>query len=61
MATRLASRVTNLAESATWAVAAKAARMRAEGVDGIHFSVGAPDVRTAASGQEAGLDAIHPG
>ena len=61
MATRLASRVTNLAESATLAVAAKAARMRAEGVDVINFSVGEPDFDTPDYVKEAGLEAIRAG
>ena len=58
---KLSQRVTNLAESATLAVSAKAARMRAAGVDVIGFGVGEPDFDTPAPVKQAGIAAIQAG
>jgi len=43
---KLSQRVMKLAESATLAVSAKAARLKAEGVDVIGFGAGEPDFDT---------------
>ncbi len=58
---RLARRVTELAESATLAVTAKAARMKAEGIDVIGFGAGEPDFDTPDHIKQAGIDAIKAG
>ena len=57
----LAQRVMNLAESATLAVSAKAARMKAEGVDVIGFGAGEPDFDTPDHVKRAGIGAIDAG
>ncbi len=58
---KLAQRVVQLAESATLAVSAKAARMKAEGVDVIGFGAGEPDFDTPAHIRQAGIEAIQSG
>jgi len=58
---KLSRRVTELAESATLAVSAKAARMRAEGVDVVSFGAGEPDFDTPAHIRQAAIDALHEG
>ena len=58
---KLARRVTNLAESATLAVAARAARLRAEGVDLIAFGAGEPDFTTPAHIIDAAVSAMRDG
>lgn len=57
----LARRVTSLAESATLAVSARAAKMRAEGVDIIGFGAGEPDFDTPDHIKRAGIAAIEAG
>ncbi len=58
---KLATRVRELAESATLAVSARAARMRAEGIDVIGFGAGEPDFDTPDHIKQAGVDAIKAG
>ncbi len=58
---KLARRVTELAESATLAVTARAARMKADGIDVISFGAGEPDFDTPASIKDAGIGAIQAG
>ena len=56
-----AQRVLNLAESATLAVTAKAASMKAKGVDVIGFGAGEPDFDTPDHIKKAAIDAIRAG
>lgn len=58
---KLAQRVLELKESATLAVAAKAARMKAEGIDVIGFGAGEPDFDTPEHIKQACYDAIRTG
>ncbi len=58
---KLAERVLNLAESATLAVTAKAARMRADGIDVISFGAGEPDFDTPSNIKKAAIAAIEAG
>jgi len=58
---RLSRRVVELVESATLAVSAKAARMKAEGVDVVSFGAGEPDFDTPAHIRQAAIDALHAG
>ncbi len=58
---KLSKRVTALAESATLAVSAKAARLKAEGVDVVSFGAGEPDFDTPAHIRRAGLGALEAG
>ncbi len=58
---KLAERVRNLAESATLAVSAKAARLRAEGIDVIGFGAGEPDFDTPTHIKKAALAAMNAG
>ena len=58
---KLAERVRNLAESATLAVTAKAARMRADGIDVISFGAGEPDFDTPSNIKKAAIAAIEAG
>lgn len=53
---KLSPRVTELAESATLAVSAKAARMKDEGIDVIGFGAGEPDFSTPEHIKRAGSD-----
>ncbi len=57
----LSQRVMALAESATLAVSAKAARLRAEGVDVIGFGAGEPDFDTPNHVKQAAYKAIEAG
>lgn len=58
---KLSNRITELAESATLAVSAKAARMKAGGVDVVSFGAGEPDFDTPANIKQAGIAAINAG
>lgn len=58
---RLARRVTELAESATLAVSAKAAQLRADGHDVIGFGAGEPDFETPAPIRDAVIKALGDG
>lgn len=58
---RLSRRVTELVESATLAVSAKAARMKAEGVDVVSFGAGEPDFDTPAHIRQAAIEALNAG
>ena len=58
---KFSRRVTELAESATLAVSAKAARMKAKGIDVVSFGAGEPDFTTPQHIQQAGVDAITGG
>ncbi len=58
---KLSERVRNLAESATLAVTARAARMRADGIDVISFSAGEPDFDTPAHIKRAAIVALEAG
>lgn len=58
---KLAQRLTELAESATLALTAKAAALRADGVDVISFAAGEPDFDTPAPIRKAACDAIETG
>jgi len=50
-----------LVESATLAVSAKAARMKAEGVDVVSFGAGEPDFDTPAHIRQAAIEALNTG
>lgn len=58
---KLARRVIDMAESATLAVSAKAARMKAEGLDVISFGAGEPDFDTPMHIKQAAIDALNTG
>ena len=58
---KLSRRVTELVESATLAVSAKAARMKAEGVDVVSFGAGEPDFDTPAHIRQAAVAALDAG
>lgn len=58
---KLARRVTELAESATLAVSAKAARMKADGIDVVSFGAGEPDFDTPDHIKRAAAEAIRAG
>ncbi len=58
---KLSDRVTQLAESATLAVATQAAKLRKQGVDVIGFGAGEPDFDTPAYIKEAAAKAIADG
>ncbi|MFQ5494463.1 MAG: pyridoxal phosphate-dependent aminotransferase [Phycisphaerae bacterium] len=58
---KLARRVTELAESATLAVTARAARMKADGIDVLSFAAGEPDFDTPEPIKSAGIAAIESG
>ena len=58
---KLARRVVELAESPTLAVSAKAARMKAEGLDVISLGAGEPDFATPPHIAQAGIAAILAG
>lgn len=57
--TRLSNRVTNMATSATLAMAAKARELRAEGKDIIGLSLGEPDFNTPDFIKEAAIQAVN--
>jgi aspartate aminotransferase len=58
---KLAKRVEEMAESATLAVSAKAARMKAQGLDVVSFGAGEPDFDTPAHVKQAAIEALHSG
>ena len=58
---KLARRVVEMAESATLAVSAKAARMKADGIDVISFGAGEPDFDTPAHIKNAAIEALNSG
>ena len=58
---QIAQRIMDLAESATLAVSAKAARLRADGIDVIGFGAGQPDFPTPSYIVQAGLGALKAG
>ncbi len=58
---KLARRVLELAESATLAVSAKAARLKSEGIDVISFGAGEPDFDTPELIKASGICAIKEG
>jgi len=58
---RLSKRVTALAESATLAVSAKAAKMKADGVDVVSFGAGEPDFATPEHIRKAAIAALEAG
>ncbi len=58
---KLSRRVVELVESATLAVSAKAARMKAKGVDVVSFGAGEPDFDTPAHIRQAAIDALNAG
>jgi len=57
----LANRIQKVQPSATLAITAKAAELRATGRDVISLSVGEPDFPTPAAARQAGIDAINSG
>ncbi len=61
MTDRVSQRVQNLAESATLAVSAKAAALKADGVDVVSFGAGEPDFDTPAHIRQAAKDALDAG
>jgi len=58
---RLSIRVQQIKPSATLAITAKAAEMRAAGKSVISLSVGEPDFETPQAAREAGIEAINTG
>ncbi len=58
---RIAQRIAELAESATLAVSAKAAQLKAHGVDVVGFGAGEPDFDTPANIVEAAFKAVRAG
>ncbi|MGD2135062.1 MAG: pyridoxal phosphate-dependent aminotransferase [Gemmatimonadales bacterium] len=58
---RISKRTAQLAESATLAVAAKAARLSQEGIDVVSLAAGEPDFDTPDHIKEAGIQAIRDG
>ena len=58
---KLSRRVLELAESATLAVTAKAARLKAEGVDVVSFGAGEPDFDTPLAIRQAAVGALDAG
>ncbi len=58
---KLARRILELEESATLAVTAKAAKMKAEGIDVIGFGVGEPDFPTPPAIVQAAVEAMQKG
>ena len=58
---RLSIRVQQIKASATLAITAKAAEMRAAGKSVISLSVGEPDFETPKAAREAGIEAINSG
>ena len=58
---RISRRIAQLAESATLAVSAKAAQMKAAGIDVVSMAAGEPDFDTPDHIKEAGIQAIRDG
>ncbi len=54
----LTNRISNISESATMAVAAKAAKLKAEGVDVVAFGAGEPDFATPDNIKQAAIRAL---
>ncbi|MEM7109085.1 MAG: pyridoxal phosphate-dependent aminotransferase [Bacteroidota bacterium] len=61
MSTPVSDRVSNMAESATLAMAAKAREFKARGIDVISLSLGEPDFKTPRHIQQGAKDAIDEG
>jgi aspartate aminotransferase len=61
MATRLANRLSSVAPSMTMKVTAKAAELRAQGIDVVSFSAGEPDFDTPSHIREAAKRALDAG
>lgn len=61
VAMKLAKRVVEMAESATLAVSAKAARMKAQGLDVVSFGAGEPDFDTPSHIRQAAVEALVAG
>jgi aspartate aminotransferase len=59
--TKLADRTQLIKPSVTLAIAAKAGKLRAEGVDLVNFSAGEPDFDTPERIKEAAIDALRKG
>lgn len=59
--TRVAGRTTLVKPSVTLAIAAKAGKLRAEGVDVVNFSAGEPDFDTPERIKAAAIDALRKG
>ena len=59
--TRLAARTGLIKPSVTLAIAAKAGKLRAEGVDVVNFSAGEPDFDTPENIKAAAVEAIRRG
>jgi len=58
---QISRRIAQLAESATLAVSAKAAQMKAAGIDVVSMAAGEPDFDTPDHIKEAGIQAIRDG
>ena len=58
---KVAQRVASIKPSATLAVSARAAKLRAEGKDIINFSAGEPDFDTPEHIKDAAIEALHKG
>lgn len=58
---KLARRVVEMAESATLAVSAKAARLKAQGIDVVSFGAGEPDFDTPSHIRQAAVEALYHG
>src|SRR6185503_19817183 len=59
--TQLAERTKLIKPSVTLAIAAKAGKLRAEGVDVVNFSAGEPDFDTPEHIKEAAIEALRKG
>src|ERR1700746_313419 len=59
--TRLATRTQLIKPSVTLAIAAKAGKLRAEGLDVVNFSAGEPDFDTPEHIKAAAIDALRKG
>ena len=59
--TKLANRTALIKPSVTLAIAAKAGKLRAEGVDVVNFSAGEPDFDTPQHIKDAAIDALRRG
>ena len=57
--TKLADRTTLIKPSVTLAIAAKAGKLRAEGVDLVNFSAGEPDFDTPERIKAAAIEALR--
>ena len=58
---QLTKRISNISESATMAVAAKAAQLKAQGVDVVAFGAGEPDFGTPDNIKQAAVRALDEG